>query len=420
MRADSHRDRVAYLTDIEGQWHKLTAFLEGNPCVRLDAGGALHVEPGCVFVFGGDAIDRGVSSRRIVRALYDLKKRQPDRVVLLVGNRDLNKIRLVRELVGAPPAKAPAELRTASPGTLLPWIFTHTMGAKDAFEHRRAELTAEGRAADDESVAGSYLEDLAPDGDLTRYLSVCQLAHLEGDALFVHGAVTDENLGVVPGRDDALPTTAAWVEALNAFYATDLAAWRRSLDAPPELDTEAWAGRVLVDYQAPVPDTKLNQRSVIYGRPTDPINTPWLPSRAVVSRLRDDGIRRLFVGHTPSGDTPAVLRDEDFTFVMADNSYGRIETGSRVLLTATSTSLRGETQLDDGRRAAVAFEVDDDPMLGRYDAATGELVKARLATGEYLLFRALPENKVSQVAVSPEALRERTLVAPYRPTDDNR
>lgn len=420
MHVDPRRDRVAYLTDIEGQWNKLTAFLEGNRCVRLDARGALHVEPGCVFVFGGDAIDRGASSRRIVRALYDLKQRQPDRVVLLVGNRDLNKIRLVRELAGAPPAKAPEALRTASPGALLPWIFTHTMGAKDAFEHRRAELTQEGRDADDESIARSYLEDLAPDGDLSRYLSVCQLAHLEGDALFVHGAVTDENLGVVPGRDDTLPSTAAWVDALNAFYATDFAEWRRSLDAPPALDTEAWAGRVLVDYQAPVPDTKLNQRSVIYGRPTDLLNAPWLPSRAVVSRLRDEGVRRLFVGHTPSGDTPAVLRDEGFTFVMADNSYGRVETGSRVLLTATSTSLRGETQLDDGSRVEVAFDVDDDALLGRYDVASGQLVKARLATGDYLLFRALPENKVSQVAVSPGALRERSLVAPYRPTGDGR
>ncbi len=419
MQAVTERPaRVAYLTDVEGQWNKLEAFVEENPCVRLDAGGVLHVEAGCVFVFGGDAIDRGVSSRRIVRALLDVRLRQPGRVVLLVGNRDLNKIRLVRELAGAPPAKAPAEVKGASASALLQWIFTHTMGARDAFGHRRAELVAEGRDADDEAVARSYLEDLAPDGDLTRYLSACQLAHRDGDALFVHGAVTDENLGVVPGRDDRAPTVSAWVDALNRFYEADLAAWRRSLDAPPTLDGDDWAGRVLVDYQAPIPDTKLNQRSVIYGRPTDAANTPWLPSRAVVTRLRDEGVKRLFVGHTPSGDAPAVLRDEGFTFVMADNSYGRVETGSRVLLTGAATSVRGETRLDDGSRVEVRFDVDEDPLLGRYDPATGELVKARLATGDYLVFRALPENKVSQVAVTSEALRGRSLAAPYRPLDE--
>jgi Calcineurin-like phosphoesterase len=408
---------IAYLTDVEGQWQKLAAFCADNPCVRLDAAGALHVSDGCVFVFGGDAIDRGDASRRIVRALLDVKLRQPDRVVLLVGNRDLNKIRLVRELRGAPPVKAPAEVRGASPGTLLPWIFTHTMGAKAAFEFRRAELRAESRPDDDESVAESYLVDLAPDGDLTRYLAACQLAYLRDGALFVHGAVTDENLGVVPGREERLPTVARWVDGLNDFYAHDLAAWRRSLDAPLVLEGDGWAGRVLVEYQAPVPDTKLNQRSVIYGRPTDALNTPWLPSRAVVERLRGEGVRALLVGHTPSGDTPAVLRDEGFTFVMADNSYGRVETGSRVTLRDGAMTVQGETQLDDGARVEVGFAVDDDPLLGRRDDSTGEVVKARLATGDYLLFKALPENRVSQCAISPSALRSRALSAPYRPDD---
>ncbi|MFO0610869.1 MAG: hypothetical protein U0324_47340, partial [Polyangiales bacterium] len=167
-----------------------------------------------------------------------------------------------------------------------------------------------------------------------------------------------------------------------------------------------------IAYQCPVPGTKLNQASVVYGRPTDDAGAPWLPPRAVVDALRRDGVRRLLVGHTPAGDAPAMLRDEGFTFVMADNSYGRHERGSRVAV-SDKVSVRGETVLDGGARVGVACD-DGDPLVGLRDVTSGHLVKARLDTDDYLLFRALPDNAVEQTAVTPRALRERPLVAPYR------
>src|SRR5258706_349927 len=53
---------IAYLTDVEGQWEKLTTFCAGNPLVSLD-GDDLVVAEGATFVFGGDAIDRGPHGR---------------------------------------------------------------------------------------------------------------------------------------------------------------------------------------------------------------------------------------------------------------------------------------------------------------------------------------------------------------------
>lgn len=405
---------LAYLTDVEGQWDKLADFAAETPGLRLDDAGALHVAEGVTFVFGGDAIDRGPAGRRVVATLLDAWERQPDRVVLLAGNRDLNKIRLTRELRGAPPPKPPPEgLAGASPGVILPWIMAHTMGAGQAFAHRRAELVAEGRGAtDDEAVAQSYLDDLAPAGPLTRYLAACRLAWFDGATLIVHGAVTAENLGVVPGAAERAATVAAWVAGLNAFIAAEVGAWRAELGAPVTSNDAPWGGRGVVAYQCPVPGTRLHQASVVYGRPTDDANTPWLPPRAVVDALRRDGVRRLLVGHTPAGDAPALLCDEGFTFVMADNSYGRHERGSRVTVD-TAVRVRGETILDDGTRVGVSGD-DGDPLLGRRDAATGQLVKARLDSDDYLLFRALPGNAVEQTAVSPRALRARALAAPYR------
>lgn len=404
---------LAYVTDVEGQWDKLATFAQGVEGICLDPRGVLHVDPGVMFLFGGDAIDRGPAGRRIVATLLAAWERHPDRVVLLAGNRDLNKMRLTRELRGAAPPKPPPDaLHGASPGALLPWIMTHTMGAAGAFEHRRVELLAEGHAATDEDVAQSFLDDLAPHGPLTRYLAACRLAWFDGETLVVHGTVTEENLFVVPGVPERVSSVAAWVDGLNDFLATEIAAWRSELGAPIDPSNDHWGGHNIVAYQCPVPGTKLNQGSVVYGRPTDAAGIPWLPSRAVVEALRRGGVRRLLVGHTPAGDVPAVLRDEGFTFVMADNSYGRHERGSRVVVD-DRVRVRGETILDGGACVGVAYD-DRDPLVGFRDTVTGHLVKARLDTDDYLLFRALPGNAVEQTAIAPRALRERPLAPPYR------
>src|SRR5579862_9771528 len=94
--------KVAYLTDVEGRWDKIADFCDANPLVSLEEG-RLRVADGAVFVFGGDAIDRGPQARRVVRLLTEAKGAAPDRVVLLAGNRDINKMRLALELDGHPP-----------------------------------------------------------------------------------------------------------------------------------------------------------------------------------------------------------------------------------------------------------------------------------------------------------------------------
>ncbi len=374
---------ITYLTDVEGRWDKLAEFARDNPLVTLDDRG-LRVADGAIFVFGGDAVDRGPAGRRIVRLLLEAKRAQPDRVVLLAGNRDLNKLRLARELTGAPPAGAPAGTR----GELLRWIFARTMGAKDAFEHRRAELGG----ADDDAVVDSFIEDATPHGLVPSYLEAAQLAYRAGETLFVHGAVTAENLGVVPGIAERAPDVDAWVARLNAFLAEHVAGFIAGR-APDEL----------MAYQRPLAGTKLNQTSIVYGRPTDDRGDPVLPPAHVIDALRASDIRRLVVGHTPSGDCPALLCDRaGFQLVLADNSYGRIEPGSRVTIDGARVQVAGRTSLDGGAERAVDYAavLDDTGPLGLRDAATRRLVKARLDDGSYLTFRALDGFEVEQRAVA--------------------
>lgn len=403
--------RIAYVTDLEGQWERFVGFVEANPDVRLE-GETLVLADGVVFVFGGDAVDRGPWSRRLVRVLLEAKERYGERVVLLAGNRDVNKLRLVRELGGFMPERVPLEHRGDRP-TLLRWIFEHTMGAADAFAHRVSELRAEGEPHDDETVVESFLRDLEPDGLHARYLSVCQLAHRHGPTLFLHGGLTEESLGYVPGAE-RIASVDAWVEALNAFYRGQLERFRgRSVS---DLANPPWAD--VVAYQAPFPGKRVNPRSVVYGRLADELNNSFLPSPGVIAALRAEGIGRLILGHTPSGDTPSLLRTEAFELVVADNSRGRVATGSSVALVDEALLVRGRAVLDSGEVVDLEAEskLDTPPSdLGLRTRDTGSLVKGRAADGRFLLYRGLPGYVVEQVAVDEDELRGRGLEPPHAP-----
>jgi hypothetical protein len=342
-----------------------------------------------------------------VRTLLEAWRRQPSQVVLLAGNRDINKLRLVRELRGHPLARTPPEVREGPRPVLLRWIFDNTMGARGAFEFRRAELARTGAPVSEEDVVDSFLEDLGPGGALRDYLSACRLVHRIGNTLFVHGGVHEESLGAVPSGS-RVEGVDAWSEALNHWYREQLEVFAEGrLDAR---GTPLW--EPLIAYQAPSPGKRINTGSVVYGRMADERNHPGLPSRALIETLARSGIHRVVVGHTPSGDCPSLLREEEFELICADNSYGRVEGGSQLFLRDDSVYVQGQVKLDDGRLERVRFQLargDTSGPIGRQLLDTGQLVKGPLESGDWLLFRALPQFRVEQLAETSSALAGRGL-----------
>lgn len=91
-----------FLTDVEGNWEhfnryvRISEVLDWSPC-----GQHIVLRDGTEFVFGGDSVDKGTGDIRVVSQLIDLKDRYPDRVQLLIGNRDANKLRFASELTDA-------------------------------------------------------------------------------------------------------------------------------------------------------------------------------------------------------------------------------------------------------------------------------------------------------------------------------
>jgi hypothetical protein len=398
--------KIAYLTDVEGQWHKLQDFARENPLVTLD-GTTLSVVPGAIFVFGGDAVDRGTDARRIVHTLLDAKRRMPDQVVLLAGNRDINKLRLARELQGIFFYPLPDELKNADRPTLLKWIFRFTMGAPNAFAHRQAELKIE----DEQAVAQSFLDDIMPGGELAEYLRVCQLAFRSGSTLFVHGGITDESLGHVPDHDQKIVSPDQWIDALNAWYRGQVQAFFDH--ASKDATHTGWSE--LIAYQAPAKFSRRNQASVVYGRTTDDHNNPHLPDAATMRALTDAGLHRVVVGHTPMGDTPSILRASDFEMVFADNCYAPLERGILVLLDDDALRVRAQGRTAIGEVVEIDFSLSKkqvDPLIGKRDADSGLLVKGPMVDGRYLLQRYGERFALEQTALGEDELRKRKLVEP--------
>jgi len=211
-----------------------------------------------ILVFGGDLWDKGGFDLYVTRQLLDLKRRYPDRVVWVLGNRDINKLRMTQEL-GLPSSsqKVPyhpgltwfrnsgrvgdpnGPLPSMDPGERLKWILGNTMGSPDAMEHRRRELLWESRGcqeADSKCIDGqentisdleivrSYQESCHPNGEMGRFLSEGLLAAKVGPILFVHGSLplTKDTMKEAKEKDqsiwDDLTFCMPWINKTHHEY----------------------------------------------------------------------------------------------------------------------------------------------------------------------------------------------------------
>lgn len=343
--------RVGFVSDIEGDlrfWNRYIGISEVLSRASEDSPVVLRDD--CHFVYGGDVCDRGPWDRRVTRDLLRLKEAYPTRVHLILGNRDLNKIRLTHELHAERLAQTPEVFwikgeentletylttRHLSDSLVnrLKWTLDHTMGCIGTFEFRRQELVAEGMEGTDEEVLESYLSSLRPGGDHARYIGAGQLAVVLGDCLFVHGSAS--NPGYFPvTKESGLRHTDSlqeWIVGLNTFAEQELDNWREN----PKGDEFPWSrtggfgrgsGAGLCQYAmglGSVVEPSHKDATVVYS---DWLDHERLPCPVKVAKgsdyLNRAGIKAVFSGHQPFGDTPMVFKGNDLTVVSADTSYG--------------------------------------------------------------------------------------------------
>lgn len=112
-KAKIRRKIISYCTDLEGDLSFFQSFLQSSKIVtaRNIQTSTWHPKEWLSFdidfqsssdqnqfVFGGDLFDHGPGDLRLATALLQFKNTYPNQVTLLLGNRDLNKLRLLNEL----------------------------------------------------------------------------------------------------------------------------------------------------------------------------------------------------------------------------------------------------------------------------------------------------------------------------------
>lgn len=379
------------MSDVEGHWDYFCAFVALSRCLSFrGVGDAKHftspsdceldLADGWQFIFGGDSCDKGPGTIRFCEALVSLKRRHPRRVHLILGNRDINKMRLssdlsqaeVDRMVDAPigywvPEKARVSQREflsalnedggdirqrQTKANKLRYMLDVEMGARGELDFRRSELAmlkgVEASEISDAAVVESYEKSVQPGGFMREYLLHAQLAAIIGDRLFVHGQVignqfphgqvegADEDnvaccVGVVPGHPKPVANVREWVEKLNAWGRQQVEDWiaNPTWGRPPQEPTvESWqsrGGSELMCYGTP--STKWP--SVVYCRFLDEQSMPMVYPDALVQRLCSSDIRYVVVGHTPHGNCPTVIQSKyshctAVTTIMADTSYSHL------------------------------------------------------------------------------------------------
>ena len=483
--------RVGYVSDVEGnaeyfckyvQMSKVVEFTSPPPADAADVDVACGWLPdlaftaeaeaaGSVFVFGGDVCDKGNGDLRVIRVLLDFYAAHPGRVFFLVGNRDVNKLRLVSELSDPapphalpPPYWVPPEKRTEYPAYLakeerqdspvarLCWILDCTMGSAGAFDRRREELailagTGSSGLADitDAMVYASYVRECAPGGLVVRFLQVAQIALVLDTTLFVHGGVTDLALGFVPPRDGSVlcytpvpdvtypsgrnpglepepaagegegeNAVAAWVDALNGWYTQQVEDWvadplGRMWQDGEEGAYETRVAHSLMDYGVP---GGVGCRGVMYASYLhNGVAIP--PGPSVREYLAGSNISQVVSGHAPHGQSPTIMKTpEGITFIIADTSYSDMSSPDNrgAAVSELVIDPTGSTYIHgvDAASQPHAFVVQDDPYIG-WEDENGFRVKALREDGTYVLAK-VTGFKVELQVLSPEDLGGLSLV----------
>ena len=93
----------------------------------------------------------------------------------------------------APPLRQVTDADLTEANTLparIRWMLLESMGADGEFERRAAELEhIAGRKLSDDEVADNFVESMYPGGFMRQFISLGQLAYINGNTLFIHGGI---------------------------------------------------------------------------------------------------------------------------------------------------------------------------------------------------------------------------------------
>lgn len=402
--------------DFEGSWEQFSKVVDASEVLGWSDNTKSDVvfkNKGGIFVQMGDVTDRGISDMRLLKTFVKLRQLYPNQFFNLLGNRDINKIRLPAELNSSPEAFSAwvkgAYYKTVSTGEVysrvdrLKWIFSNTMGSPHTFENRRAELRALGKKSDDHSVVDSFLDELLPSGDRFKYLQSGHIALRLNDLVLVHGAFKKENFGIIPNQKKRLSNVNEFISSINYWKDKQLEQWTKS----PNALSQNRAASALIQYQEPLPGTRANDLSLVYGRYPDPDGNVRLRDVDFISKLNSDGVFRIVSGHSPQGSLSTLVRSQDGSFqvVVVDTSTYRAGAGlarfhprfTELLdVDEESKSTRTIVSLNDPN-SIIGLVTSDNFLVKRFSAQSREFTLSKIGEGFKEEVKKIPKEELESI-----------------------
>lgn len=342
--------RVGVMGDIEGYLGKIDNFVKEcaeqafkmgeYPLLKWDTTlPRLILHKDCHLVILGDLTDSGEENIFILNLLIHLKEDYGERVHIILGNRDLNKLRLLYELDedGLKDNKGNkfrfkkwADLwenvaDKSSKVEKLKFIFKDTMGAPNLFGNLRKEL-ATGDMISDQTVYNYYVDTFIP--NLVKLMSKSKLVDVVGDTIFAHGGIQ----WYTRTSTRAEPNT-PFVNKFNKLNSWALECITSShIDKIIALVRYAEGGGVIMDANSKYPEyDAVNIYDYLLDRdpkkpaPYDMIDLKDTPSvvqrrwwndkyelkgidKTLAKKMHNEGYRRICGGHTPVGQLPVIVQ----------------------------------------------------------------------------------------------------------------
>lgn len=410
--------QIEYITDLEGRVEPLRALIEDGVLVEKPGGLLDFADDKRKIVFGGDLMDRGPHSVRLIRYLLNLKALYPDRVILLQGNRDLNKLSFLFEARDSMKAASNTEYRTFletkateagegpdaierynTPANQVEW-WAKKFGLWKAVEFHQQELREiYSREFTLTEAATDYHDFITnPNREFLKYVRAGQLAYIHVSAkesvqAFMHGGLPAQN-GFVPDSAKTYENIVEWANELNR--------WGRSsvdliLDGVKtgRLSDQA---RKFVIYSDALFDSSTqsvwkHDNSVIYGQRYKEDGNFRLPTPENLQWLKSNRVDLMVLGHSPAGNVPTPLRGDGLMVFMGDTSYAPNGTATRITIDKSVVSVRGV--LEDGTAVRYTTSPKSKDMLGLIRG--NETVVAKTGDGRYVTFRYDGYNRIEKV-----------------------
>lgn len=359
--------KTVYLTDLEGRFEPLNQLIKDGTLIIVNDGSLEFSDAETKLVFGGDLMDRGPHTLRLMRFLIGLKQKYPDRVNLIQGNRDLNKLSfsidreekmaslqdpkyhefLQGKLSQIEESKR-AGLTVESMNTAehqVQW-WAEQYGLTKAIEFHQQELRELKKTEVTYNEAAKDFADMIsnPNREYLNYIKLGQLVHSEGSVVYLHGGLPAQN-GFVPDSATIHENFGEWERALNQWGQSQV----RDFIAGVTQGNMGGRGKKLVFYGDALYDSTIKKvwnhdNSVVYGPRFKEEGNFRLPSDSAVDWLKANGKSMLILGHSPAGNIPTPLRGQDILVVMADTSYSPNGVNTKITIDGERIDVQGKLE----------------------------------------------------------------------------